>query len=40
MIRVFRTGQHALYMPVSHPDLAPLFAEDIQFVDSPAAADL
>jgi len=40
MIKVFKTGRHAHRTPLSYPDLAPLFADCIQLVDTPAEADL
>ncbi|MBR9650079.1 glycosyltransferase family 10 domain-containing protein [Thalassovita aquimarina] len=40
MIRIFKTGHHANRTPLSYAALAPLFADHIQLVDSPAKADL
>lgn len=40
MIRVFKTGRHAMRTPLSYSALAPLFADSIELVDDPARADL
>ena len=40
MIRIFKTGAHAHRMPLSYPDLAPLFADHITEVTAPEQADL
>ena len=40
MIRVFRTGTHALRTPLSYPALAPLFTPAITLVDRPEDADM
>ena len=40
MIKVFTSGAHARRTPLSHPALAPLFAESVALVQSPQEADL
>jgi hypothetical protein len=40
MIRIFKTGRHAHRTPLSYADLASLFADHIQLVDTPDKADL
>lgn len=40
MIRVFKTGKHAIRTPLSYPALAPLFEGRIELVERPEQADL
>jgi len=40
MIRIFKSGAHAHRTPLSYPALAPLFADFVELVDSPAQADM
>jgi len=40
MIRIFKTGHHAIRTPLSYKALAPFFADRIELVDAPSKADL